>query len=481
LIDQEYERGSATQTESGLEMHRVAVLPFTNIGPDPGDDYFADGLTEELISKLSLVPGLKVIARTSTMRYKGSGKSIAEIGRELGCGILVEGSIRKGSDKIRVSVQVIDANNEEHLWSSVYDNNLDDIFAIQDEIANKVSRSLPGYVLPKSVPLDTMGTRNLEAYTCYLKGKQLYNERTDDSLRQALELFKKAAELDPNFARAYVGMGNCYPEFGVRSLISSTEGLAAMKTAVLRALQINEDLAEAHSLMSVVAWSEDDYSTAEKEARKALELNSNLADANFSLGRVLLSTGYPKSALKMFQTAHSLDPLFAYYTRFLGLVLSFMGRDSEALDLWNQNMKVSPFEMHLARAEYYLAKKQLDEAEKEISELEMISPSDFNSISFRGYILAARGNKEATQEVIRKLDSSFKDGATLDRTIGYLGYFFGDMNGFFYYMFRAVDQHVIDSIRLRYSPIFDKARKDPRYRDLLDKNGLDPDLKESLF
>lgn len=414
------------------------------------------------------------------MKYKGTSKGIAEIGKELGCGFLVEGSVRKAGDRIRVTVKVVDANNDEHLWSSTYDNKVSDIFEIQDEISRQVSGSLPNYVLPKNHQRK-LDTTNVTAYTYYLKAMRLFNERTDISLKQSLEFFTKATQLDPNFARAYIGMANCYPELGVRSIISYDEGIAGMRTAILRALEIDEDLAEAHCVMSYFAWGEDDYAKAEREARRAIELNPSLADAHFSLGRVLLSTGYPQSALKLIETAHSLDPLSPHYIRYLGLLMTWMKRDSEALELWKQNMKISPFEMHVSLAEYYLGNNEIEKADKEVAVLEALSPSDFNTLALRGYIFASMGDKDSMQKIIKKLDELFKGGATLDRTIGYMGYFFGDIDGFFTRMFRAVDDHVIDSPRMRYAPKFERARKDPRFRELLLKNGLDPDMKEPLY
>lgn len=479
MISQEYERENGSPP---LDMHRIAVLPFANISHNTDDDYFADGLTAELISKLSLVGGLRVIARTSTMKYKGSGKGITEIARELGCGVLVEGSVRKAGDKIRVTVQVVDANSEEHLWSSTYDNNLNDIFAIQDEISRNVSGSLHEFIPPaRSSTHKVSDTTNLDAYTYYMKAQRLSNERTDASIKQALEFFTKAVQLDPNFARAYVGIGGCYPELVIRSILTYDEGVDAMKTAALRALEIDDNLAEAHSLMSYFAWGQDDFPTAEREARKAIELNPNLAGAHQSLGIVLSAKGYPQSALKLFETSYSLDPLSAAIARFLGLHLFYMGRDAASLELWNKNIKLAPFEMHLALAEYFLSKMELEKADEQVLELERLSSSDFNSLVYRAYIFAVKGDKESVQKIIKKLDNSFRGGAILDRAIGFIGYFFGDMDGFYRSMFRAVDQHVLDVSRMRYSPAYEKARKDPRYPALLRRNGLDPELKEPLY
>jgi adenylate cyclase len=481
-VEMPWESEAEMKPESNLDMQRLAVLPFANISPDPNDAYFADGLTEELISKLSLIKDLKVIARTSTMKYKGNErKSISEIGEELGAGILIEGSVRKAGNRIRVAVQVINANNQEHLWSSNYDGNLDDIFAVQEEIATKVSDSSPAYVFHSRPPIHVpQDTKNVTAYTYYLRGIQLLNEGKDDSLREALELFNQATKLDPSFARAYVGIGNCYAQLGIRSYISFEESVAGEKSSAAKALEIDPNLAEAHSLLSFNAWGEDDFEKAEKEARKAVELNPNLAEAQFSLARLEMTLGYPKSSLKLMEVAHTLDPLSGEIIRFLGLMLAWMGRDSEAIDLWDRSVKIAPFETHLALAEYALSKQDLRNFEEEIRILENLAPSDFRTISFRAYLQALQKDAQGLEKTTEKLTKLFKGGATFDRHIGYLHYMEGDMDAFFEAMFRAVETHVLDPFRMRYSSLFEKARRDPRYRRVFEKTGLDPDLKEPM-
>jgi adenylate cyclase len=415
------------------------------------------------------------------MKYKGMEKSVSEIGKELEAGVLVEGSVRKAGNRIRVTVQVINANNEEHLWASNYDNTLDDIFAVQEEIASKVSESLPNYVLDAKPHIQTsQEPKSVPAYTYYLKGLQLFNEGTDDSIRKALEFFTNATKLDPSFARAYVEIGNCYAQLGMRSYISQPEGAEGMKKSAERAMQIDPNLAEAHSLLSFYAWAMDDFELEEKEARKALELNSNLADAQFNLARLRMTLGYPRSALKILETAYSLDPLSGQILRYYSLMLSWMQRESEAQDLWRRNLKSTPFEVHTALAEYMLGKRDLVRAEEEIHILEALSPVDFNTISFRAYLQAMKGDSTGMQNSTEILRRTFKGGATYERTLGYLKYLTGDMDGFFEAMFRAVNEHVLDPFRIRYSPMFDKARQDPRMRELLEKNGIGADLKEPL-
>ena len=462
--------------------NRIAVLPLTNISPDPKDEYFADGLTEELISKLSLVKGIKVIARTSVMKYKGKDKGVSEIAKELGCGVLVEGSVRKAGSRIRVTIQVIDASTEEHLWSSSYDKNLDDIFSVQEDIASKVSVSLPASIGLRIPSGRTTGdTRNVEAYTLYLKGMQLFHFRTDSSIRQALELFINATKLDPNFARAHVGIGRCYAELGVRSYISKEESSSGMKSAASKALNIDPNLAEVHSFLSYTAWGVDDFVTAESEARKSIELNPNLSEGYDNLSMLMLSLGYPKSGTELLQVSQELDPLSGYVIRTLGQMLYYSGRENEALALWKKNQEVAPFEVHSGMATYYFGKRDYEKAELEVSEMESLSPGDYNSLCYRGYVNALKGDLEGTKKVINMLERTFKGGATLERNIGYMKYFLGDMDGFYEAMFRGAEARVLDPITLRYSPYFQKARLDTRYSDLMKRVGLDPELKEPLL
>jgi adenylate cyclase len=478
-LDLPWEEAAKTVAEMRLDLNRIAVLPFANISPDPNDEYFADGLTEELISRLSLVKGLKVIARTSIMKYKGKEKGISEIAKELSAGVLVEGSVRKAGNKIRVTVQVINANNEEHLWSSSYDNNLDDIFAVQAEIASKVSLSLP-QTLPhaKSNPRNSADTNNVTAYTYYLKGKQLLNERTDASIRKALELFTDATKLDPSFSRAYAAIGTCYADLGVRSYISKDEVISEMRSNAMKALQIDENLAEGHSLLARTAWGEDDFATAEREARRAIDLNPNLSEAYRELSMLKIALGYQLSALRLMESAHLLDPLSSETIRLYGLALFCVGRDTEALDLWNRNLEVAPFDVHYGLAVYYLNKKEFRKVEEEVKALEVLLPNDFTTLCMRGYLSALKGDKNESESIIEKLQQSFKGGATLERNIGYIRYFLGDMDAFFDAMFRGAETRVLDPMTLRYFPLLEKARLDPRYGELMRRVGLDPEVKE---
>jgi TolB-like protein/lipopolysaccharide biosynthesis regulator YciM len=472
-------REEKMQHEAGYDAHRLAILPLTNISPDPKDEYFADGMTEELISTISGISELNVISRTSVMGYKGTGKRVADIARELEVGTVLEGSVRKAENMIRVTVQLIDANRDGHLWSQSYDGELKSIFTLQSDIASKVAGALKVKLIPvEAKQLEKAPTTSPEAYTLYLRGRQLLNEGTDSSLRQALELFTKATKLDPLFARAYIAIGDCYALLGIRSYVSFDEAISGMKSAAKKALEIDPKLAEGHYLLARVACGEDDHIKDGEEAQKAVELNPNLAQAQAMLGTVMGTNGYPKQATRLLETAISLDPLSGELIRFLGNMYAYTGKTKEALDFLTKCLSIAPVPASQALATLYLTERDFEKAEKEIISLEARLPKDFSVISLRGFLSALKRDRDATMKVIERLEKSFSGGATVRRNIGYMRYFLGDTEAFFEAMMRAAEEHVLDPFVLRYSPLFEKARRDPRYRQVMIKSGLDPEIKE---
>ena len=224
---------------------RIAVLPLANFSPNPQDEYLADGMTEELITAISMVEGLRVIARTSAMRLKNTDKDVAEIGRTLKVGTILEGSLRKVGEKIRVTVQLIDAKTEEHIWAQNYDGDMSDIFKIQSDIAGKVAQVLKGKLLPASIPIQR--AVNLEAYELYLKGRFFWNKRNVQGITEALKLFQAAVEKNPDFAKAYSGIADCYSIGRDLYMFERGEALDKAGKAVRRALELDDTIAEAHA------------------------------------------------------------------------------------------------------------------------------------------------------------------------------------------------------------------------------------------
>ncbi len=328
-----------------LAIRRVAVLPFASLSPDPNDEYFADGLTEELIDRLCKVKELEVIARTSVMSFKKKDVKAADIGRELRAGALVEGSVRKAGNKVRVTAQLINANTEGHLWSSKYDRNLDDIFAVQTDIAEQVAGALEVQLLPtEKSAIEKRQTQSMEAYTLYLKGRQLWNRRTKDSVDEAMKCFERASQVDPSFALAYVGIADCYTVMDNFGIIPASELAPKIKQSALRALKLDATLAEAHTTYAMaLAQYEWRWEESELEFKRAIELNPNYATAHqWYCFTVLRCARRVDEEMREADRALELDPLAPIMTINKGQSFFVQERFDEALEYCNMALKMDP-------------------------------------------------------------------------------------------------------------------------------------------
>ena len=308
-----------------LSTERLVVLPFVNISPDPNDEYFSDGLTEEIITRLSEIRDLEVIARTSIMRYKRTEKSVAQIGSELAAGVLLEGSVRKAGNRIRATMQLIDVNTEGHLWGEKFDREMGDIFTVQTEIAEKVARALE----VKLSPVHVKDTDDVDAYIMYVKAVQLVHAETERSLKEAIVLLDSAISRDPGFVRAHASLS--YAWMGLSNFEEFLVAAKKAEAAALKALELGSDGAEPHAAMSLVHILHDRFEEALREAASAVELNPNLVDAYYSLGVIHTSRGDLDQAAEAFEKATKLDPL-SFMARFsLAEVLFLSGKEKEAL------------------------------------------------------------------------------------------------------------------------------------------------------
>jgi TolB-like protein/Flp pilus assembly protein TadD len=449
-----------------LDRNRLAVLPFVNMSPDPNDEYFADGLTDELISKLSQVGGLEVIARTSVMNYKKKEKNISQIGRELEVGTIMEGSVRKAGNRIRVTAQLINVNTEGHLWSSSYDRDLEDIFAIQTDIATKVSESAPAAINRKGSGVPGQETRDLEAYTSFLRGSQLLYQSSEESLREAVKLFEKAIERDPSFARAYVGLANCHLRLGNIGYDPYAESVERARARVRQALELSEDLAEAHAALSVVMFNEDDLIGSENEAKKAIELNPNLPEAYEALSGVAANRGDATETVRLIETYYRLDPIRPSYVSDMGRAYFYVGRESEALEHWSKTSQFAPFGTYVVEVEYYIVKGDLEKANELLGMAEKLQPTHPETLWLRGYVAAVKGERDQALRMIELIQLSNKGDLSFN-WIGFIRYALGDLDGFFDCMNKALERHALNVVELMHSPLFAKVRTDPRYDALL--------------
>jgi adenylate cyclase len=452
-----------------LDTKRIAVLPFANMSPDPDDEYFADGMTEELIDRLAQVKSLKVIARTSVMKYKGSQKGALEVGRELNTGVLIEGSIRKAGNKVRVTVQMISPGTEEHVWSSRYDSNLDDIFDVQSEIAEKVAGELKILLLESEKrTLGRKQTDNTDAYSDFLRGRELLRVETENSVRQALALFEKAVELDPSYARALVGIAECHQWLGKEAYEPYDLSLQNAKTALTRAVELDPDLPEVHASLSVMHYSEDDLRGTEAEAKRALELNPSLPNPYYMLAEVAAIRGEPEEFVRLTETAYRLDPIRPFFIDTVSYAYLFTGREKEMLEHWRKTEQLAPASTFEWMSVYYLSKGDIEKAKESLSMFQKIRPTDPTVVRLEGEVAALAGDREGALLAIRKIEDT-RMGPIAFNFIGCIYHDLGDLDLYFSYMTKAIEAHTIIPVMMMYSPLLAGARADPRYQELLKK------------
>jgi len=456
-------------TGAGLDKRRIAVLPFANLSSNPEDGYFADGLTEELIDRLCQVREIEVIARTSVMSYKKQEKKISEIARELNVGSLIEGSVRKAGNRIRVTAQLINGATEGHLWSSHYDKNLDDIFAVQSEIAEKVAVALKTQLLESEKKnLEKKPTENTEAYSNFLRGRELLREQTEASLKQAIALFEKAIKLDPSFARAYVGIAECHTTLADDGYEPFDVSLSNVRSTVARAIDLDPDLPEAHAALSSMHFTEDDVLGSEAEARRALELNPSLPDPHWLLSEIAGLKGDPTEMVRQIEDAYHLDPIRPRFIWVLGVTYLWTGREQEALELWKKTEQLAPSQTYRGMTEYYLAKGELEKAKEFYAKAEKLEPTNPRISWMGGFIAALEGDRERALLAIKKIEDA-KMGPICFNYVAYVYHALGDFDSFFEYMNRALEAHSTTPSTLMYSPLLATARTDPRYPELVEK------------
>jgi TolB-like protein/cytochrome c-type biogenesis protein CcmH/NrfG len=469
--------------KGAMPRERVAVLPLDNISPDPADEYFADGMTEELIDRLSQVRALRVIARTSVMGYKKKEKKASEIGKELGVGTLVEGSVRKAGSRIRITVQLIDTATEEHLWSDRYDRELDDIFAVQTEIASRITAALASqiatplleHVSPRggASPSSVRGspdTRDMEAYTSFLHGRKLLSEKgSEETIRQALTFFEAAVRRDPQFARARVGIAECLLWLGGEGAVPYLDSVRRSREELGKALELNDALAEAHSCLAGLMLGEDDIRGAEREARRAMELNPSLSDPYRWLAQIAAGDGEIDETVRLLEAAQQVDPVDINVLAFLGRAYMYAGREADALAHWERTKPLLPFRTNAHLTEYYLGLRDYAKSEETIREMERLRPDSVWTETYRGFLAARQGDAEGARRVIDRLENRAQSGELTVFFAGFVHFALDERDAFVACMEQAFQLHALPLMELMYSRLYAPARSDPRVVDLLRK------------
>ena len=458
--------------EFQLDRMRVAVLPFANMSSDPEEGYFADGVTEELMTSLSSVKQLTIIARTSMMRYRSSQKSASDVGKELNAGTLIEGSVRKAGNRVRVTAQLIDAATEGHLWAQNYDRELEDVFAIQSEIAEKVAGELKiRLVESERRAIEAKATDNVEAYALYLRAMQLFHESDEDSLREACTLFNSAISKDPSFSRAYASLAHALRRLAAYG--SYTELTSRAEEAASKALELAPGSAEAHAAMAAVHSAMDRFDEERRELEVATRINPNLPEANALLGEVYCTFGRFDEGLAYYQKAYAQDPLSPVRGTFLSHALRVVGRVDEALDLLRRLEELHPNNprIRFGIATCYMQRKEYDKAAEALEVGLRIAPTSPDLRMAQGMLYAMIGRRKEAEEVLHAMSTAENSQRELAQL--YIKAYLGDLDGAFEALMQMAEDHSWFSM-VKFDPLSEAFRKDPRFSEFCKKVGLPP-------
>jgi len=469
------------QVSPVFEARRIAVLPLSNISPDPSDEYFADGMTEELTFCISKIKGLSVISRTSVMQYKNlEKKSVIDIGRELNAGTLLEGSVRKAGNNVRIAVQLIDAVADEHLWGEKFDRELADVFSIQSEIAEKVAASLKIRLLStEKHMMRNPPTLSVDAHTLYLKGCYQLNRHSKESYLKAIQFFEEATTKDRGFALAYSRLASTYAFLGLQGLSVEEHAFSKSEKYAKMALEIDESLPDAHMSLGFVLLYKWDFSGADLEFRRAIEINPNLASAHVYYANLLYFSRRFDESVAEIRKALELDPLSAETSNWAGTAYLYAGHYDESIEQFRNALEIDPNIMmaqnNLGLA--YVQKGMLDTGLAEILKaVKLAGESGFPQVaSDLGYAYARMGRPEETRKVLQKLlalrDKS-PESTQFAIPIGSLYASLGEKEKAIDWLEEAYNKRSAYLIAINPDLVFDGLRNERRFVSLLNRIGF---------
>jgi len=456
----------------------LAVLPLENLSHDQEQEYFVDGMTDALITDLAQIGSLKVISRTSSMQYKQTKKSIAEIARELNVDGIVEGTVQRSGDRVRITAQLIEASKDRHLWAGMYEGDLRDILALQSQVAHSIAREVEIQLTPaqRSRSASSLQT-NSEAFDLYLKGRYFWNKRDADGLKKALDYFQLAAAKDSGNAPVQAGLADTYSLLGVAGydVLPTAEAMEKARAAATKALLIDDALAEAHASLGFVSYSYDwDWATAEKEFKRAIALNPNYATAHQWYSEYLSDLGRREEAFAEAKAALALDPLSLIVNENVARVNYFARHFDQAVEGSNKTLEMdSNFPIsHLRLGRSYTAKNMYREAIKEFQEFSRLSGNIPLATASIGNALARSGDRSGALRALNELTTLSKRKHVPPICFALVRTGLGDNDQAFASLEKAYTQRSDFLLVLSVDPLFDPLRSDPRLADLLRRINL---------
>jgi len=464
----------AVSSSPRLDSRRLAVLPLVNMSSDPSDSYFADGLTEELIGTLSKIRELSVISRTSVMQYKGRPKPIFEIGRELNAGTILEGSVRRAGNRARVSVQMIDAVDDKHVWAENYDRELQDIFSVQSDIATSVADALKVQLLAgERQQIGQTPTKNPEAHTLYLKAIYHGAKGSPTDLQKAIEYLELAVEQDPQFALAHAQIALNYVGIAGESMPGS-EAFPKAKDNLAKALSLNPTLAEAYNVKAWIAHQYDwDWTVAETCFREAINIMPSLAKAHQLYGRFLAMLGRFEDAILEMNRAIELAPTDPFIMLHSGTVHWMAGRNDKARQFYVKALRANP---GFVRAHFGLAHVSVTEGKKDVAarEADVEVPGSDHAFfrAAQAWILGSIGSTKKAMEILEYVQAGKYKGYASPFMISVIYYVLGYQDKGYEWVKRAYDERDPGFVWYNRWPILEVLRKDKRFMELLHRINL---------
>ncbi len=451
----------------------LAVLPLESLSNDASQDYFADGMTDELISDLGQISALRVISRTSVMAYKHARKPLPQIAQELNVDAVVEGTVLRSGDQVRITAQLIEAATDKHLWSQSYEGELRDTLALQSKVAGAIADQIRINLNPQEqAALKTVKVVNPQAYESYLKGRYFWNKRTAGGLKVAMAYFKQAIEEDPSYAPAYAGLADSYNLLGdwEYGALEPSEAYPKAKAAAIKALELDNSLGEAHtSLAFSLDVFDRDWGSAEREFRRAIELNPSYATAHHWYAWHLSETGRNSAAIAEMRKAEHLDPLSLIISADMAEILLVAHQNDEAIEQSRRTIDMDP-NFAIAYFELGQAFVQKHSYSEAIAEFKKAIELSGGSISARANLAYAYALSDKRKEAVRILNDLKTGSARNASEIALMYVGLGEKDQAMAWLEKAYDEHFNPSILVR--PAFDPLRSDPRFQDLVHRVGL---------
>jgi TolB-like protein/Tfp pilus assembly protein PilF len=458
------------------EIRSLAVLPLANLSGDPNQDYFVDGVTEQLIGNLAQINALSVVSRTTAMRYKDTELSLREIGRELGVDAIIEGSVIQSGDRVLISTKLIEADTDRLLLVEDYEAELEDILTLQQRFAKAVAGSIRIKLTPQEQERLTHARPvSPEAYQLHSYGRFFWNKRTEASLKTGLEYFQRAVEADSNYAQAYVGEADCYNLFERYGVLSPREAFPQARAASEKALSIDEQIGEAHASLAFTLFLYNwDWGASERAFKRALELSPGYATAHHWYSVYLRAMGRLGEAVNEACIARDLDPLSSIINTNLGDTYYFAREYQKAADQYALTLE---FEEFFNPALYGLAYtnsalNRTDQAIAAIEAARKTAEQDVRGIITHAYALAVAGRNSEAIGILEQLDLERKQGFVSPAQIAVVHTALNDHDNAFDCLMHAYEHRDAELVYLAVDPRFDPIRSDPRFRDLVQKVGL---------